>query len=113
MALDDGASEAVVGDDLVEAGHHVGLRHHRQVGEILDLEPVRVDAAQPPGMEGRAPGGVAEQRAQPLPLVAGELVATPPEPGDVLVHPRGQFVADPATQGLQVIALGSCHRRPA
>ena len=82
--LAERARDPPVGQRLVEVVHQLGLRHDRETREVLELEAVGIDRAQPPGMEGGALAGNRQQRAQALELPRGDLRRAPVEPPDVL-----------------------------
>jgi hypothetical protein len=98
-----------VGGRGVEVLHHVGLGHHRQPGQVGELEPVRVDAAEPFGVEGRARDGPGQQRPQPVPLPGGEPPGVPAEAGDVLRHPAADGTRHPGLQQFEVGDRGGGH----
>jgi hypothetical protein len=103
VPLDQVPGQPPVGGRGVEVLHHVGLGHHRQPGQVGELEPVRVDAAEPSGVEGRSRDGAGEQRPQPVPLMCGEPSGVPAEASDVLRH----LPADGARYaGLQQLEVG-------
>ena len=64
-----------VGDHGVELGHYLGLGHHRQPGQVSQLEPAGIHPAQAAGVERRMLGGMPQQRPQPVALVGGQLAA--------------------------------------
>jgi hypothetical protein len=43
MLLDDATLESAVGDDVIEVVHQLCLRHHRQPGQVVEFERVRID----------------------------------------------------------------------
>ena len=98
-----------VGGGGVEVLHHVGLGHHRQPGQVGELEPVRVDAAEPSGVEGRVRDGAGEQRPQPVPLMYGEPPGVPAEASDVLGHPAADGTRYAGPQQLEVGDRGGGH----
>jgi hypothetical protein len=51
VPLEDRARQPGVGEQVVEAGHHLGLGHGRQRGQVGELEPRRVDAGQALGVD--------------------------------------------------------------
>jgi len=63
-------SRPAVGDHVVELRHHLGLGHHRQPGQVGQLEPAGIHPAQPAGVERGMPGRMRQQQPQPFPLVA-------------------------------------------
>jgi hypothetical protein len=46
VLLGQAAAEPTVGDDIVEIGHHLGLGHRRQPGQVPGLEPAQIQPAQ-------------------------------------------------------------------
>jgi hypothetical protein len=77
------AGDPPVGGQLVEAGHHLLLAHHRQAGQILEFETPRVDAGQAPGMKRGALDRAGQQRTQPLALVGGQSPGVPGQAPDM------------------------------
>ena len=71
MPLDQAAAEPAVGHHVIEAGHHLALRHDRQPDQVGQLQSLRVQPAQPPGVERRMLGRMLQQHPQPVPLVGG------------------------------------------
>jgi hypothetical protein len=69
-----------VGNHVVEAGHHLRLRHRRQAGQVGQLEPVRVDVPEAPGVEPGASDRLGQQRSQAVGLVGGQLASVPVQP---------------------------------
>jgi hypothetical protein len=98
-----------VGGGGVEVLHHLGLGHHREAGQVGELEPVRVDAAEPGGVERRARDGPGQQRPQPVPLPGGELPGVPAEAADVLRHPVADGTRYAGPQQLELGDRGGGH----
>ena len=82
-----------VGEQLVEARHHLLLGHYRQLGQLAELETRRVDPGQAPGVEGGALERDGEQRPQLLSLVRGQLLGIPAQPADVRRQAAGERLA--------------------
>src|SRR6266699_51009 len=91
-----------VGGDGVEARHHLRLGHDRQPGQVGQLEPAGVDAAQAPRMEGRAVDGPRQQRPQPVALTGGELPGAPGQVPDLARQPGGHGVGHASAQQLKL-----------
>ena len=90
MGLGSRAGEPSVGEKIVEAGHHLRLARHRQAGEIIELETLRVDTAKAPGMKRGALDRAGQQRAQSLALVLGQSSGVPGQALDVVRQPSGE-----------------------
>jgi hypothetical protein len=94
VPLDQVPGQPPVGDGRVEVLHQLRLGHDRQPGQVGQLEPARVDAAQPGRVEGRALDGAGQQGPQPVPLEGGQLAGAPAQAPDVAgqlaAHGRGQ-----------------------
>ena len=110
MPLHQVPGQPPVGGGRVEVLHHLRLGHHREPGQVGELEPVRVDAPQPPGVEGRARDGPGQQRPQPVPLVRGEPPGVPAEALDVLRHLTADGSPHAGPQPLDVGDHGGGHR---
>ena len=100
-----------VGGRGVEVLHHVGLGHRRQPGQVRELEPVRVDTAEPSGVERRSRDGPGQQRPQPVPLARGEPAGVPAEARDVLRHLAADGTRYAGPQQLDVGDGGGVHLR--
>src|SRR6266545_3763581 len=82
--LDEVAGEPLVGEHLLQRGHHVGLGHHGQARQVGRLEPVDVDPGQPTAVEGCVRDGVGEQPAEPVLLGSVDLLGAPCQPLQVV-----------------------------
>ena len=89
--LDRGEGEPPVGEDVIDRGHHVALRHHRQAGQAGGLDIGDIGAGQALAVEGRVRRRVREQPAQAVtlggldPLVApGHALQVLRDPGEKL-----------------------------
>jgi hypothetical protein len=60
--------QPTIGEHIIQTVHHVGLGHHRQLGQICQFEGRRIDPRQPLGVEGRVRNGMCEQSSQPVAL---------------------------------------------
>ena len=78
------AAEPVVGEDVVELGHHRGLGHHRQPGQVPGLEPAQIQPGQAAGVERGILGRIRQQHSQPLPLMGGQASRVPAKSRGVL-----------------------------
>ena len=101
LLLGPGARHAAVGEQLVEARHHLLLGHHRQLGQLAGLEPPGVDPGQAPGVERGTLQRACQQRPQLLALVVGQLPGIPAQPADVLRQAAGQPPPEARAQGAE------------
>jgi hypothetical protein len=101
--------EPPVGRQLIEAGHHLLLAHHRQAGQIGGLETPRVDARQAPGMKRGALDRAGQQRAQPLALVGGQPFGVPGQALHVVWQPGGERLAVARAERVQAGIGGRGH----
>jgi hypothetical protein len=60
--------QPTIGEHIIQTVHHVGLGHHRQLGQICQFEGRRIDPCQPLAVEGRAGNGMCEQSSRPVAL---------------------------------------------
>jgi hypothetical protein len=69
VLFDEAAVQSPVGDDVVEAVHHLAFGHDRQPVQVAELEVAGIQSSQTATMEGGMLGRVGEQGAQPLLLM--------------------------------------------
>ena len=108
VRVDRGERHASVGHHLVEARHHLGLRHHRECAQVVGLDPVEVDPTQSPRVERRPRHSVGEQRAHALALQVPEPVAVAPDALDAGGQLRVHLGPDALSQGVE--GRGHRHR---
>jgi len=82
VIVDGSERQALVGHDLIEVVHQVGLGHPRQLAQTVVIESSDVDAGQPLAVPRRAVYGLAHEVSQPLRAMEGQAIRRPVDPLD-------------------------------
>jgi hypothetical protein len=112
--LDRGEGEPPVGEDVVDRGHHVALRHHREAGQVGGLDIGDIGAGQALAVEGRVRRRVREQPAQAVTLGGLDPVGAPGQAFQVLRYPGEDLGLEVGAEAPPAgVRSGRCgHRSP-
>jgi len=99
VIVDGSERQALVGHDLIEVVHQVGLGHPRQLAQTVVIESSDIDAVQPLAVPRRAVYGLAHEVSQPLRAMECQAIRRPVEPLD---EPRRE------RQRVRLMSLPEC-----